>query len=753
MVFGPPKNRSRHGNMKTEEEVFNRLLPPPVNTLGSSNLPRNPSVQRVRFDMCVHAAISGDIIHTYTTSQSEMGAQSRNLEDVLDWRSVYPDLEKLYHEHTQLNSEIFLLETNFKLMDDLPPRGSRLGIHLFADVDSKQGYTNWKHSTTFYVHGKPKRRPSGPLRPILVENASRTQLEIPLESSWWIDVFHQIIDRRYKKIATGNAKDVLQEEEDARRYLRELSVMQEIYATSPHELEPQRIAIFLWKFRQTRGDEVAMTTWRRLIPPPPTISIHSPPPSPKQPSLGIYQTQLGTHNIVATQPSVHAQRTRPLECGDWTQSQPNLLNKSSQDVMSKAEEDYDCHFGQSHLNALTKLPAFSKNRVQYRQESYLDPDLAAPVASMTNQEFSTNAETYSIYGSSVPNLDNGRSHSSRHGTQPYPQYTLQEQVTSSRSNASVDLSTLDYSTEGFGTQSTVFSYNAVDYQDGNFLGPDEMMKPASELGQSTAHYTSTDMESHATSRCTPDPYGGDFTGGQIHLNIDPGSDLALYDPAILNSSAELSSQHQHRSCIPQEPDPEYLCNLVTDVRNQQDPQPLERYMSHEGYSDHDQRHHHHHLEQNPHHSLVPQQLDTYLLREPSLNLHHHHNLPPDVHPQHPSRPHDHNLSPPYDADTHWHTQLLPDPFPDLSSEHPHFKHLNVAVHMAESSALQTWDIIDLPVAGIGECDGGDSGGLRLAVPEQGLEGEQGVEVRGKILGEVGLDVEMGEEEYLGGSKE
>ena len=728
MILGPSKNLSGHGDVKTEDEAFSRTLPLPVNTLGSSRLPRNPSVQRIRFDMCVHAAVSGNIIHTYTTTQSDTGAQSRNLEDILNWRSTYPDLGRLNYEHNQLNSEIFLLETNFKLTDDLPPRGSRLGIHLFADVDLKQGYSNWKHCTTFYVHGEAKRRPSGPLRPIPVQNTSRTRLEIPLESSWWIDVFHQIIDRRYKKITTGNAQDVHQEEEDARRYLRELSVMQEIYATSPHEPQPQRLAIFLWKFRQTRGDEAATTTWRRLIPPPPAISIHSPRPPCKEPSLGIYQTPLATLDNMSGQSSVRAQRTHLLECGNWVQQNPNPFHESSQGVTMETEEYGNSHIGPSHLNALSTISTFSENRGHHQSEAFLDPDLTAPVASMASQELSMNTDNYSTSSSSAPNPNDCRSRNPMQEAQSYSQFSLQQQVSSCRSNDPVDLSTLDYSIEGFSTQGTAFSYNVSGYHNGDFLGQGDMTKQASEFGQSTAHYTGTDMESHATSRCTPDSYAEHFTSGQIHLKINAGTDLALYDPAILHSGAELDSQHQHQPCIPQEHDPEYLRSLVADVSAQQDPQHLEHYLPHEAFPTPDQ---HHHSEQDSHHSLMPQPLDTYLLHEPNSN--HHHDLPPNVYPQH----HD-DFSPSYEVtvDTEWQTQLLPDPFTDISYEHSDYKSLNGSVPFAEN-ALQAWDMVDLP-EGIGECEVVGAGGREDEEQGQGREEQE----RGKILGEVGLDVEM-----------
>ena len=48
--------------------------------------------------------------------------------------------------------------------------------------------------------------------------------------------------------------------------------MQEIFASDPGRCLPQnpprRVAILLWRFRQTRPGETATTTWRRLIPPP-----------------------------------------------------------------------------------------------------------------------------------------------------------------------------------------------------------------------------------------------------------------------------------------------------------------------------------------------------------------------------------------------------------------------------------------------------------------------------------------------------
>jgi hypothetical protein len=60
--------------------------------------------------------------------------------------------------------------------------------------------------------------------------------------------------------------------QSCQKYFRELSIVQEVFATPQGKhYDPnctlERVAVFLWKFRQTEAGETATTTWRRLTRP------------------------------------------------------------------------------------------------------------------------------------------------------------------------------------------------------------------------------------------------------------------------------------------------------------------------------------------------------------------------------------------------------------------------------------------------------------------------------------------------------
>ena len=68
------------------------------------------------------------------------------------------------------------------------------------------------------------------------------------------------------------ARKALQDEENnCRRYFREMSIMQELFVTKSGSGQDdgasERTAIFLWRFRRTRPNETAFTTWRKIAQP------------------------------------------------------------------------------------------------------------------------------------------------------------------------------------------------------------------------------------------------------------------------------------------------------------------------------------------------------------------------------------------------------------------------------------------------------------------------------------------------------
>ena len=71
-------------------------------------------------------------------------------------------------------------------------------------------------------------------------------------------------------LAEDEARKVLaQEDKNSGDYIQDMSVMQEILGYSIDENEEdswqeERVAVFLWRFRRARQNEIATTTWRRL---------------------------------------------------------------------------------------------------------------------------------------------------------------------------------------------------------------------------------------------------------------------------------------------------------------------------------------------------------------------------------------------------------------------------------------------------------------------------------------------------------
>ena len=283
LVVTNSNNLAGHGSLHIEHHVFPDIKLGQTSKFHPNYQAQSPSIQRIEFEMWMQPPAqnkpSHKDYHIYTRIQSETGAQSRNLEDIRDWRTSYPRLTEI-HQQCGLNTQIILLETSFELMTDRPLRGSVLPIHFFADVLSETRYTDWQHMMHIYEGGVHRKTCKAFLNDTELNHA-KTRVEIPLGSEWWVTVFLRITNRRLDTIANGNAQAVRQEEENARRYLHEMTIMQEIYAT-PQDgrfQTPQRVAILLWKFRQTRPGEAATTTWRNLHAPPNREAANSPAPS------------------------------------------------------------------------------------------------------------------------------------------------------------------------------------------------------------------------------------------------------------------------------------------------------------------------------------------------------------------------------------------------------------------------------------------------------------------------------------------
>ena len=262
-------------------------LPPPAFTLGSNiHEPSNSNaVHGFNFDMWVSAPQQADRrpLHTYTQLQGDQnrpGAPPTALESLPGWRSEFPRLNSLVSgQHGPLDCDIILLEVNLELMNDFPPSGSRLGIQLdldfghptAGDVSMVSQMDDWVCSTYLYEHGRSMLESHHDL-----QKPSSTKVKPLFESSWWAKRFTQLTQDKRMDEDAGQHHAA---NERPRQYFHSLTAVQEIRATLPNsgrlsnQLQPhgqdesKMMAILVWKFRQTRPNEVGTTTWRKLVPP------------------------------------------------------------------------------------------------------------------------------------------------------------------------------------------------------------------------------------------------------------------------------------------------------------------------------------------------------------------------------------------------------------------------------------------------------------------------------------------------------
>lgn len=306
-------------------------LPPPHYTLGSSmHDAGTKNIHGFSFDMWVSAPQQANRIdkalHAYTRLQGDLhhpNAPPMPLESVNGWRSSFPHLSSMIDElNGPLDCDIIMLEVNLQLMTDFPPSGSRLGIQLDLDFGHPTAgdvlmvgqMENWTCSTQMYKDGHVVRESYHEL-----PKPQSTKVKPLFESSWWAKLFTELTQDKRIAEDSGQPESIHATDERTRRFFRSLSAVQEIRAVSPssrrlsnqfqgHGDQSERMAILVWKFRQTRPGEVGTTTWRRLIPPPDRTSTNSP-----HPNSGVDLPPLSLDSILLNKPSQGVYQTPQLQ--------------------------------------------------------------------------------------------------------------------------------------------------------------------------------------------------------------------------------------------------------------------------------------------------------------------------------------------------------------------------------------------------------------------------------------------------------
>ncbi|KAL8768046.1 MAG: hypothetical protein Q9209_005589 [Squamulea sp. 1 TL-2023] len=371
------------------------MRPPPDVILGSNAPDHGPVLNRIEFEMYVLSP-AGEKIHNYTRLQAEIGASPIALEELCNWRKSFPLLE-YYHENRELDSDIILIESNVDLLTDYPPKNSTLSIRFRVNVTGVAGNKQWFTKADYYEEdGQPidmgkfyeinNIRKSSPWDTPSVSQAPGSrdiQLEISLQSVWWVQLFTKMAARKH---GVRFDHDIFQQEEDwSRRYLQGLSVMQELRMGSGTSSE--RVAIIVWKFAAASRGKTATTTWRKLKPPPQRFKINSPVQSPEAPLQHSMVLDSSIHNIAMPQP-VFARAERFLHQSDiFAQDSERIVSglQSAQGSPSPAlTPDYTTSFPSSTTTSFPpsvthgylshedsqESTCYSQDHHSYRQDSF-----------------------------------------------------------------------------------------------------------------------------------------------------------------------------------------------------------------------------------------------------------------------------------------------------------------------------------------------------------------------------------------------
>lgn len=549
----------------TEEQLLLSQPLPPPGIPGSNVPPRAPCLRQVEFEMYVLDPQNRSV-HTYTSIQSEIGTAPKVLETPNAWQLAYPDLE-LDDNEPQRNGEVILFEADFRLMDNHPTPGSKLGVDFFVAITRGIEFKNWKYKTKFYENGVPVKFQGNANKVNLTEGVSGslkhsqdpltddTRLEIAFRSSWWVAVFFNMTNKRLKiaEETNGNPHALKEEEERASRYLQEMSVMQEVYATPRIGAStPQRICVFLWKFRLARNG-VATTTWRKLNLPVPEVKDKSLADSPN-PLIYRHSITLDTTPQYTTCPQLN-----PLHAKYFDHSADNLLAENSESLLAALPSESDS----SSSTPTADRPSFSTS---------------------TSFESSTSSSALPPHTSQLPAYD----------TQ---EYGYPSQDTTTVSQGSVDLPD-EYA---FSSQeSNYMSRDAIfDIQVPGCQSP-EPTNPSRDLyytSQTDSAYYSQDQantyeealyaaQNAHHDQAPIDADTQDFTGGQIHLSFtEPPDEQPLdYDsPYAADTADQNPVEHQQQLDHPSleyyqlQPHQEYTHHEQHHHQNQQQQQEQEHF--------------------------------------------------------------------------------------------------------------------------------------------------------------------------------
>lgn len=224
-------------------------------------------------------------LHNYTRIPNPSPLSSAvPLENFDNWRYLFPDLEATIQASPDESFDVLLINSSITLMSDFPPKTSKLGLVLDLDfrspghenIKSLSALKRWSSVNHMYLHGQSLRK---------TEHKECQSAEFGLvkpffEADWWASHFTKLTHRTKEAESSQDEYVVSTADERSRTMFRELSIMQEVFASPAQEQDStiprRRMAVLLWTFSQAKKGQSGVTTWQKVIPPPNRMGSNSP---------------------------------------------------------------------------------------------------------------------------------------------------------------------------------------------------------------------------------------------------------------------------------------------------------------------------------------------------------------------------------------------------------------------------------------------------------------------------------------------
>ncbi|EXJ95102.1 hypothetical protein A1O1_00221 [Capronia coronata CBS 617.96] len=248
------------------------------------------NLQRLTFEMWVSQPDDWEhALHHYTRLQS-LRLEPIPLQDVVGWQVFFPHLPSIVDDWSNGNQcDLILLDASFQLMEDFPPRHSKLGIGLeldFIDEDwpTTSRLDDWKewtcvtriyrdgHEVTDSCHEECRASGRGKIKPFF-------------QSRWWASTFTSLTEAERLAEDSKDLTAIELANQQSSNFLRSLTIMQELsaidmrpgkYGEKHGRKSRQRKAVLLWRFSQAPLGTGGTTTWRSVwVPPSEDLSTNS----------------------------------------------------------------------------------------------------------------------------------------------------------------------------------------------------------------------------------------------------------------------------------------------------------------------------------------------------------------------------------------------------------------------------------------------------------------------------------------------